>query len=75
LKHTQNGAYLKIVTYLRISIGSNDISKKDKGLFPPIKNVSMCIVYFSCQESDFITIKSNLFSLSVFHYAVGVRKV
>jgi len=44
LKHTQNGAYLKIVTYLRIRIGSNDISMKDIILLSPIKNGSMSIV-------------------------------
>jgi hypothetical protein len=71
-KQRQNGEYLKMGTYLWISICSNVISKKDIDLLSPIKNGSMCSIKFSCQESYFITITSNLFSLSVFYYTVGV---
>jgi hypothetical protein len=63
-KHLENSAYLRMVTHLRINIVSSDISKIEIRLVSHVKNCVMCSVEFSCQESDFITTKGNLFLLS-----------
>jgi len=64
LKQKQSGAYLKLVTYLRISTDFKDISKKEICLVSPMKSGSRFSAECFCQEIDFINTTANLFSLS-----------